>query len=122
MQKPEITAKRTHTAISVKLKNEYMMAHRNVKHADVASFFNNKYKELNIDIYRTSISKIFKDKDKWLNLVSDTINKFRQHSTRFPEFDKAMQIWTTQMVSAKMPLSDLILQRKGEEFTRGLNI
>ncbi|CAJ0912725.1 9452_t:CDS:2 [Entrophospora sp. SA101] len=127
MQKSEITAKRTRTAISVKLKKEiceYMMAHRNVKHADVASFFNNKYKELNIDIDRTSISKIFKDKDKWLNLVSDMIgvDKFRQHSTRFPEFVKAMQIWTAQMVSAGMPLSDLILQRKGEEFARGLNI
>jgi len=63
MQKSEITAKRTRTAISVKLKKEiceYMMAHRNVKHADVASFFNNKYKELNIDIVKLMEPKIQK--------------------------------------------------------------
>ncbi|CAJ0826200.1 6397_t:CDS:2 [Entrophospora sp. SA101] len=94
MLKSKITAKRTCNAISVKLKKEiceYMMVHQN--------------------------------KDKWLNLVSDTIglDKFCQCSTRFPEFDKAMQIWTAQMVSARMPLSDLILQRKGG-FARGLNI
>ena len=115
--------KKTHTAISVKLKKEiceYMTANRNVKHADVASFFNNKYKELNID--RTSISKIFKNKDKWMNTVSDTVelDKFRQHSAKFPEFDKAMQIWTAQAVSAGIPLSDLILQKR-EEFAN-LNI
>src|SRR4051794_22522452 len=110
------TTKRTRTAISVKLKKEiceYMTANRNVKHADVASFFCNKYKELNIHIDRTSISKIFKDKDKWMNIVSDALES---------EFDKAMQIWTAQAVFAGMPLSDLILQKKEEEFARSLNI
>jgi hypothetical protein len=121
------TTKRTRTAISVKLKKEiceYMTANRNVKHADVASFFCNKYKELNVHIDRTSISKIFKDKDKWMNIVSDAIesDKYRQRSVKFPEFDKAMQIWTAQAVFAGMPLSDLILQKKGEEFARSLNI
>lgn len=59
-----------------------------------------------------------------MNIVSDALesDKYRQRPAKFPEFDKAMQIWTAQAVFAGMPLSDLILQKKGEEFARSLNI
>ena len=51
-----------------------------------------------------------------MNIVSDSLesDKYRQRSAKFPEFDKAMQIWTAQAVFAGMPLSDLILQKKGK--------
>ena len=64
------TAKRTRTAISVKLKKEiceYMTANRNVKHADVASFFCNKYKELNIHIIRKILKKFARVNRKFNN-------------------------------------------------------
>jgi hypothetical protein len=50
-----------------------------------------------------------------MNIVSDALesDKYRQRSAKFPEFDKAMQIWTVQ-VFAGMPLSDLILQKKSK--------
>ena len=33
-----------------------------------------------------------------------------------------MQIWTSQAVAAGLPISDLILQQKGMEFAKSLNI
>ncbi|CAB5374532.1 unnamed protein product [Rhizophagus irregularis] len=37
-------------------------------------------------------------------------------------FDKAMQIWTSQAVAADIPLSDMMLQKKGLEFAKSLKI
>ena len=67
LQKP----KKTRTAISNDMKKEiceYMMSNNNVKQGAVALFFNTKYKELNID--RTTITKIWQSREKWLAVLS----------------------------------------------------
>jgi hypothetical protein len=99
-----------------------MLANPNVKQAAVASFFNEKYP--GSDIQRTTINKTWKDQEKWLSILttSRTSHTFRQRTVQFPEVDKAMQIWTSQAVAAGLPLSDMILQQKGLEFARMLNI
>jgi hypothetical protein len=33
-----------------------------------------------------------------------------------------MQIWTLQTTAARLPLTDMILQQKGKEFAKMLNI
>lgn len=88
---------------------------------EVAVFFNIKY-HFNID--RTTINKIWKEREKWLAILStsQTSHTFRQHSVQFSELDKAMQIWTSQVTAARMPLTDIILQQKGKEFAKILNI
>ena len=118
-------AKKTRTAISIDIKKdicEYMVANPDVNQSAVASFFNTKYAGL--DIQRTSINKIWKDRQKWLAILStsQTVCTFRQHSVQFPELDKAMQIWTSQAIAGGVLLTDVILQQKGLEFAKELNI
>ncbi len=116
--------KRTRTAISVDIKKEiceYMLANTSVNHADVALFFNTKY-ELNID--RSTITKVWQSREKWLTVLSNskTLHIFRHRSVQFPELDKALQIWTSQVVAAGLPLTDAILQQKGIELAQMLDI
>src|ERR1044072_3548696 len=122
LQKP----KKSRTSISIDIKKEvckYMLANPNVKHGAVALFFNEKYNgKLNID--RTTITKIWQNREKWLAILlnSQTSHIFCQRSTQFPELDKALQIWTSQAVAAGLPLTNMILQQKGIELARMLNI
>lgn len=122
---PPIQLKRTRTAISFDIKREiceYMVTNPNVNQGGVASFFNKKYQKLNID--RTTINKIWKSREKWLSVLStsQTSHIFRHRSVQFPELDKAMQIWTSQAIADGVPLTDMILQQKGLEFAKTLNI
>ena len=117
--------KRKHTAISIDIKKEiceYIMSNNNVKQGEVALFFNTKYEELNID--RSTVSKIWQDREKWLAVLStsQTSQIFRNRSVQFPELDKALQIWTSQAISTGLPLTDMILQQKGLELAQMLNI
>lgn len=117
--------RKTRTAISNDIKKEiceYMMSNGNVKQGDVALFFNTKYKELNID--RSTISKIWQSHEKWLAVLSNsqTSHTFKNRSVQFPELDKALQIWTSQAVTVGLPLTDMILQQKGLELAKMLNI
>jgi hypothetical protein len=123
LQKTKIL--RTRTAISIDLKKEiceYMLANPNVSQGDVALHFNEKYAGL--DIQRTTINKTWKNKQKWLNILSNsqTSHTFRQRPVQLPEVDKAMQIWTSQAVAAGLPLNDMILQQKGLEFAKMFNV
>jgi hypothetical protein len=54
--------------------------------------------------------------------TSQTSHNYRNHSVQFPELEKAMQIWTLQATAAGLPLSNSILQLKGIEFAKLLNI
>jgi Tc5 transposase DNA-binding domain len=117
--------KQTRTAISYNIKKEiceFIKENSNVTQGNVAIYFNEKYEELNID--RTTICKIWKEKEKWLAVLPtlQTSNIFRNRPVQFPDLDKAMQIWTSQAVAAGLPISDLILQQKGMEFAKSLNI
>ncbi|CAB4477464.1 unnamed protein product [Rhizophagus irregularis] len=89
----------TRTAISVEVKKEiceYIVANPNVN----------------------------QEREKWLAVLStsQTPHIFHHRSVQFPELDKAMQIWTSQATAAGLPLTDMILQQKGKEFAKMLNI
>ena len=121
----KIKKTRIRTAISLNIKKEiceYMQVNTDVKQGDVALFFNTKYQELNID--RTAVNKIWKDREKWLAILPNlqTLQTFRQRPVHFPELDKASQIWISQAIAVGFPLTDLILQQKGLEFGKMLNI
>jgi len=85
--------RQTRTAVSIDIKKEiceYILANPNVKQAAVASFFNEKY--AGSDIKRTTINKTWKNREKWLSILttSRTSHTFRQRAVQFPEVDKAM--------------------------------
>lgn len=118
-------SKRTRTSISINIKKEiceYMSANPHVKQGAVALYFNEKYSGKNIN--RTTITKIWQEREKWLVVLSSSQNlhKFRHRATQFPELDKILQIWISQVVAAGLPLTDLILQQKGIELAQMLNI
>ncbi|RHZ45638.1 hypothetical protein Glove_668g40 [Diversispora epigaea] len=135
---------RIHSAISVDIKKEiceYMLANLNTNQTSVASFFNTKYvgssrlfirpqntqntnrihsaisvdikKEIceymlaNLNTNQTSVASFFNTKYVGLNINRTTI---------------IMQIWTSQAVAVGLPISDAILQQKGLEFAKLLNI
>uniref|UniRef100_U9SI26 Uncharacterized protein n=1 Tax=Rhizophagus irregularis (strain DAOM 181602 / DAOM 197198 / MUCL 43194) TaxID=747089 RepID=U9SI26_RHIID len=61
--------KRERTAINIDIKKEickYMLANTDIKHADVALFFNTKYK---LDIDRSTITKIWQSLSAGLSLT-----------------------------------------------------
>src|SRR5689334_15176693 len=63
--------KKTRTAINIETKKEiceYMVANPHTNQGNVATFFNTKYQKLNID--RTTINKIWKEREKWLAILS----------------------------------------------------
>ena len=63
--------KRKRTAISVNIKKEiceYIVANSGIKQTLVASFFNTKY---NLNVDRTTINKIWKNREKWLAILPD---------------------------------------------------
>ena len=71
---------------------KYIQTHQNIKQVDVASYFNTKYSDYNID--RSTIAKIWQNWDKWLTVLSNTqtSHTFRERPVLFPAFDKVMQI------------------------------
>ena len=117
--------KKHRTSISFEVKKEiceYIQVNPNMKQVDIALYFNTKYSGYNID--RSTIAKIWQNRSKWLAVLlnTQTAYTFRQRSVLFPEFDKAMQLWTSQAVAAGIPLSDMMLQEKGLEFAESLKI
>ena len=92
----QIKKTQTRTAISIDVKKEiceYMTVNPDINQANVALFFNTKYQKLAVD--RTTISKIWKEREKWLSVLPNlqTAKIFHQRSVQFPELDKALQIW-----------------------------
>ena len=81
-------------------------------HSEIASHFNKKF---NLSIDRSTVSKILTKKEKWLDLPpsKQTSSTFRQRSVKYSKLDKAMELWVSQAIAARLPLSDQILQEKG---------
>ena len=99
-----------------------MSANPHIKQGTVVLYFNKKYSGKNIN--RTTITKIWQERKKWLIVLSNSQNlhKFYHRATQFSELNKILQIWIFQIVAAELPLTDLILQQKGIELAQMQNI
>jgi len=112
---------KTRSRLSIENKREiceFARRHPNVKHSDMANYFNEKF---NLTIDRSTVSKILLTKEKWLT-NKQTSNMFRLRSVKYPKLDKAIELWVSQAIAAGLPLSDQILQEKGCDFARSFNI
>ncbi|CAJ0827503.1 4440_t:CDS:2, partial [Entrophospora sp. SA101] len=79
--------------ISEQLKREICIYYQE-NFQEIANYFSEKI-SLNID--RSSVTKILHDKEKWLDVSSTSHhNTFHHRKVRFPELEKAMNIWIGQ--------------------------
>ena len=70
-----IQQKQHRTAISDDLKRqicEWSETNKNKKHHEIATYFNEQNSDLSID--RTTISKILKERNKWMAVTSNEIS------------------------------------------------
>ncbi|CAG8854222.1 36559_t:CDS:1, partial [Gigaspora margarita] len=92
--------KQKRTAISYSLKKEICLFHQknpNKTQSDIKDEFNSKY-QLNLD--RSTISKILSNKEKWTNLTSNETDDiiFRKSRVKHPSLEKALSIWVNQII------------------------
>src|SRR5947199_144182 len=79
----------------------------------------NNYK---INIKRPTITKILKEKERWLSIANTSIPTYRHREVKYPLLEQALSIWVKQALSKNMILSDNILREKAKEFAKDLNI
>ncbi|CAB4491435.1 unnamed protein product [Rhizophagus irregularis] len=112
----------TRTAISDEIKYKicnYQIKNPNISHENIAIYFNRLH---NINIKRPTISKILKDRERWLSITNNTSSTYRHREVKYPSLEQALSIWVKQALSKNMILSDNILREKAKEFAQDLNI
>ena len=115
--------KQKRTAISEQLKKEICVYHQeNDKktHNEIADYFSEK-KNLTID--RTTVTKILSNKEKWINIPNSTHHSvFRQKSVKFPDLEKTMGFWISQVSAQGLVITDKVVAEKAKVFGEKLGI
>jgi len=115
--------KQKRTAISKILKKEICVHNQeNDKktHKEIADYFIEK-KQLTID--RSTITKILSDKEKWINISSSThYNIFHHKSVKFPDLEKAMSFWISQVSAQGLVITDKVVAEKAKVLGERLGI
>ncbi|KAJ6512180.1 CenpB-DNA-bind-domain-containing protein [Mycena vitilis] len=74
-------------------------------------------------VERSTISKILKNKTKWLNVPADENLRIAKHRpSKFPEIEEDMVKWLLQCSDANTVLSDSMIRNKAKEIARDLGI
>src|SRR4051812_35703426 len=85
-----MTQKRT--AISDEVKYEicdYQTKNQHISHIDIAAYFNQLY---NLDIKRSTISKILKEKERWLSIVNISVPIYKYREVKYSLLEQALSI------------------------------
>ena len=110
------------TAISDEIKYDicnYQTKNPNISHENIAIHFNQIH---NLDIKRSTISKILKEKERWLSIENASTSTYKHREVKYPLLEQALSIWVKQALSKGMILSDIILREKAKDFAKDLNI
>ena len=110
------------TAISDEIKYDicnYQTKNPNISHENIAIHFNQLH---NLDIKRSTISKILKEKERWLSIENASTSTYKHREVKYPLLEQALSIWVKQAISKGMILSDIILREKAKDFAKDLNI
>ncbi len=85
--------KQKRTAISDEIKREICEFHiknPQISHVDIATYFNQLY---NFEIIRSTISKILKNKERWLSAITNTtILTYKHREVKYPLLEEAFSI------------------------------
>ncbi|CAG8643251.1 3127_t:CDS:2, partial [Acaulospora morrowiae] len=117
--------KRARTAISDSFKNticQYSLTNPNQTHQQIAEYFNNQDVKINLD--RSTVSKILKNKDRWLAVVENqaVAEIFRHRKVKYPLLDKSMQLWIEQVIQGEMFLTKTMIKEKASYFIQALSL
>ncbi|CAB4473441.1 unnamed protein product [Rhizophagus irregularis] len=76
------------------------------------------------NIKQNTVSDIFKKKDKWLFINSDSeeSNKQREKQVHFPQVEEALSLWITNALSANLVINGDILREKAKFFAQQFEI
>ncbi|KAG6850270.1 hypothetical protein H0H93_015527 [Arthromyces matolae] len=73
------------------------------------------------DVERSTISKILKQKAKWLNIPDNPGVRVSKHRpSKFPEIEEELRKWVEQCTSRKMAISDNSIREKAKAVARSL--
>lgn len=92
---------------------EYHRANPTARQEDIA---------VRYGVERSTISKILKEKERWLNVPDDGFEKIRvskQRPSKFPQIEQAMLVW---MQTAEQALTDNLLRTRAREIAREYDI
>ncbi|KAF8635997.1 hypothetical protein AX15_000159 [Amanita polypyramis BW_CC] len=88
----------------------YAEAHPNARQEDMASLW---------QVERSTVSKILKNRDKWLRLSQDEHNYIAKHRTsKFPEIEADLEPWLEECNSKKVPITDALIRSKAKEIAQ----
>ena len=77
-----------------------------------------------MNIERSTISKILKEKERWLSVTTSANNskKFRHKGTKYPLLDQAIRLWIEQVVAGGIFLTESLIKEKARKFAFDLNL
>ena len=88
---------------------------------NIADHFNEIHPNLNIN--RSTISKILLQSDKWKNInAENSVQTFRHKEVKFPVFEHAMSLWVENVTADGIILTDLLIKEKAKTFAEAFNI
>ena len=116
--------KQSRSAISDDIKRqicEWEEANKNKRQIDIANHFNEKY---NLNIDRSTVSKILGQRDKWKAVIETEFSSktFRHKSVKFPLFDRAINLWVENVTAGGVILTDLLIKEKARYFAEAFEI
>ncbi|CAG8836333.1 28577_t:CDS:1, partial [Gigaspora margarita] len=99
----------------------YNKENPNKTQIQIAEHFNAQDPNWNLE--RSTISKILKEKNKWLVVVKDntTSDTFHYKKVKFPLLDQAMKLWVEQVVGNRLFLTEALIKKKATYFAKALS-
>ncbi|CAG8824635.1 15142_t:CDS:2, partial [Racocetra persica] len=78
----------------------------------------------NLKLDRSMVSKILKNKSKWLMVTKDQLSStiFRHKQVKYPLLDQSMRIWVEQVTNSEMFLTELMIKEQAADFAKALNL
>nr|GAT58783.1 predicted protein [Mycena chlorophos] len=93
---------------------EYHISNPNARQEDIARAFG---------VERSTVSKILKNKQKWLNIdVNETLKIAKHRPSKFPEIEEDMVKWLLECRDNNTILSDAQIRNKARNIARNLGV
>ena len=120
---PLPSTKKSCTAINDDIKQQICIyatksENKNKSQQQIVNYFNQQNENLNID--RSTISKIVKKKDKWLAILSSSNNtkNFHHKEVKYPQIEEALGLWVENANANNLAVSEMIIREKAFFCTR----